>query len=70
MTVAMNAVAGAKSSANLYSLICTALCRVKANELEPCAYRRHIFTELPKAKTLDDIEALLPHRIDPGLLQS
>ncbi len=48
--------AGAEASANLYSLIETA----KANGLEPYAYLRHIFTELPKAITAPDLEALLP----------
>lgn len=49
-------VAGAKSSANLYSLIETA----KANGLEPHAYLRHVFAELPKASSVEDIERLLP----------
>ncbi len=57
-------VAGAKSSANLYSLIETA----KANDIEPYAYLRHVFTELPKANSLGDVEALLPARIDPAAL--
>ncbi len=48
--------AGAEASARLYSLIETA----KANGLEPYAYLRHIFTELPKATTLVEIETLLP----------
>ena len=47
---------GVKASANLYSLIETA----KANGLEPYVYLRTVFTELPKAMMLDDIEALLP----------
>jgi transposase len=47
---------GARSSANLYSLIETA----KANGLEPYAYLRRVFTSLPAATTLADIEALLP----------
>jgi len=46
----------AKSSANLYSLIETA----KANGIEPYAYLKTIFTELPQANSLDEIEALLP----------
>jgi transposase len=50
---------GADSSANLYSLIETA----KANGIEPHAYLNKIFTELPNAKTLQDIEALLPWNI-------
>ena len=49
-------VKGVKASANLYSLIETA----KANGLEPYAYLRHVFTELPKAETVEAIEALLP----------
>ena len=53
---------GAKSSANLYSLIQTA----KANGLEPYAYLHHVLTELPKATSVADIEALLPARIDPS----
>jgi len=53
-------VRGAEASATLYSLIETA----KANAIEPYAYLRHVFTELPKATTLEQIEALLPHRID------
>ena len=47
---------GATSSANLYSLLETA----KANGLDPYAYLKKIFTELPNAKTLDQVEALLP----------
>jgi transposase len=49
-------VKGVRASANLYSLIETA----KANGLEPYAYLRHLFTELPKAETVEVIEALLP----------
>jgi transposase len=51
-----NSVGGVKASANLYSLIETA----KANGLEPYAYLRRVFTELPKANTVAAIEALLP----------
>lgn len=57
-------VAGAKSSTNLYSLIETA----KANGLQPHAYLRHVFTELPKASSVEDIERILPTRIDPARL--
>ena len=49
-------VKGVKASANLYSLIETA----KANSLEPYAYLRYLFTELPKVETVEAIEALLP----------
>jgi len=57
-------VRGAEASANLYSLIQTA----KANGLEPTAYLRHVFTALPGATTLAEIEPLLPHRIDRAVL--
>jgi transposase len=50
-------VKGVKASANLYSLIETA----KANGLEPYAYLRRVFTELPQADSVEAIEALLPH---------
>jgi transposase len=49
-------VKGAKASAALYSIVSTA----RANSLEPYAYLRRLFAELPKAKTVDDLEALLP----------
>jgi len=51
-------VQGANASANLYSLIETA----KANGLEPYAYLKRVFTELPNAETFDDIDKLLPER--------
>ena len=51
-------VSGAKASANLYSLIETA----KANGLEPYDYLKRVFTELPKATAVEDIETLLPIR--------
>ena len=47
---------GAGASANLYSIIETA----KANDLEPYAYLKQVFTDLPNAKTLEQIEMLLP----------
>ena len=56
-----DSVRGVNASANLYSLIETA----KANRLEPYAYLRYLFAALPKAETVDDIEALLPGNIDP-----
>ena len=52
-------VAGVKTSANLYSLIETA----KANGLEPYAYLRYIYNQLPSAQTVEDIEALLPGNV-------
>ena len=54
-------VAGANASANLYSLVETA----KANGHEPYAYLLTVFTKLPAAKTLEDIEALLPCNLKP-----
>ncbi len=44
------------ASSNLYSLIETA----KANGLEPYAYLRKVFTQMPVAQSVEHIEALLP----------
>ncbi|MBF0605229.1 MAG: transposase domain-containing protein [Nitrospirae bacterium] len=48
-----------KASANIYSLIETA----KASGLEPYAYLRKVFSEIPNAVTVDDFEALLPWNV-------
>ena len=55
---------GATASARLYSLIETA----KANGLDPYFYLRLVFTELPKAQTLEDVERLLPWHCTPQSL--
>jgi transposase len=60
-----NSVRGVKSSANLYSLIETA----KANGLEPYAYLRYLFAELPRAQTVDAIEALLPGKLNKNQIK-
>lgn len=49
-------VRGAEASANLYSLIVTA----KANGLEPHAYLSLVFRDLPRARSVEDYERLLP----------
>ena len=60
-----DSVAGVNASANLYSLIETC----KAAGLEPYHYLRRLFTDLPRAQTVEDLEALLPHALimDPTL---
>lgn len=58
-------VKGVKASANLYSLIET----TKENGLEPYAYLRYLFTELPKAETVEAIEALLPGNVDQNQIR-
>ena len=42
--------------------------RLPASPSVSPAYLRHVFTELPKAQSLADIEALLPTRLDPAAL--
>ncbi|WP_185235349.1 IS66 family transposase [Teredinibacter franksiae] len=54
--------AGAKASANLYSLIETA----KANDLNTYDYLQHIFEELPNAQNVEQIEGLLPWNVQLG----
>ncbi len=58
-------VKGVEASANLYSLIETA----KANGLEPYAYMRYLFAQLPRAESVEDIEALLPGNIEKNQIQ-
>lgn len=52
---------GARASASLYSLVVTA----KANGHDPFVYLENVFEKIPRAETLDDIEALLPWRWTP-----
>lgn len=59
-----DSVGGAKASAMIYSIIQTA----RANGLEPFAYMKYLFTELPKCKNAEQIEKLLPHKIDYKVL--
>jgi hypothetical protein len=56
---------GAKASAALYSLIETA----KANGVEPYAYLKHVFTEIPKAGSDEGITALLPWEYKRNILR-
>ena len=51
---------GAKASAALYSLVQTA----RANDIEPYAYLRRLFAQLPAAQTIEQIDALLPWNIN------
>ena len=51
--------AGAHASARLYSLVETA----KAAGLDPFDYLKRVFTLLPQAVTLADVEALLPWNV-------
>lgn len=52
--------AGAKASANLYSLIETA----KANHLNTYDYLQYVFKTLPNAQCVEDVEALLPWNVN------
>jgi len=36
----------------------------KANDLEPYQYLRHLFENIPQAKTAEDLKALLPMNLD------
>ena len=57
-------VAGANASANLYSLLQTCI----ANGIDGYRYLKALLIALPRAKTVEDFEALLPWRIalDPA----
>lgn len=58
--------AGARASANLYSLIETA----KANGIEPHAYLTSLYTQLPRATCLEHFEAMLPWNVKAELTAS
>lgn len=60
-----DSVAGAKASAMIYSILQTA----RGNGLEPYTYMRHLLTELPKCQSVEQIENLLPHKIDFKILK-
>jgi transposase len=55
--------AGAHASAVIYSLVQTA----KANQVEPYLWLRYVLRELPKAHSLEQIEALLPWNLESKL---
>jgi len=56
--------AGARASANLYSLVETA----KANGLEPWRYLNLLFTHLPAVERPEQLPTLLPNRLPTGTL--
>ena len=58
-----NSQAGAKASANLYSLVQTA----KANGLNPYEYLKSIFEVLPNVQHVEEIENLLPWNMAESL---
>jgi hypothetical protein len=55
---------GAKAGALFFSLIETA----KRNNLEPYAYLRYLFEQLPLAKDEEELRQLMPQYIDPALI--
>jgi len=55
-------VSGARSSAAIYSIMISAT----LNGHNEYAYFRYILDALPKAETIDDMEALLPHTLKPS----
>lgn len=57
---------GAEASAAFFSLIETA----KANDLEPYAYLRYLFSKIPSAQNEDDFRELLPNRIDKAAIDT
>jgi transposase len=55
-----------KPSANLYSLIMTA----KYNHLDPYYYLAYVFKYLPRAKTVEEIEKLLPWNLSNDVIKT
>ena len=52
--------AGANASAVIYSVLETA----KANGIEPYTWLRRVLRDLPAAKTVEDVEAMLPWNLN------
>jgi transposase len=57
---------GARASALFYSLIETA----KANGMEPYWYLRYLYEKLPHAASSEERHTLLPHVVDPAIIES
>jgi transposase len=57
---------GAEASATFFSLIETA----KANDLEPYAYLRYLFSKIPSAQNETDFLDLLPNKIDKATIDA
>jgi len=57
---------GAAACATFLSLVETA----KANALEPYAYLRYLFEQLPHANTQEEYRSLLPQHIDPKVIHA
>jgi len=55
---------GARAAALFFSLIETA----KRSNLEPYAYLRYLFEQLPLAKDKEELRQLMPQHIDPALI--
>jgi transposase len=55
---------GAHASANMFSLIETC----KEHRIEPYAYLRYVLTQIPNAKSTQELEQLLPYRCDSAVL--
>ena len=52
--------AGAHASANIYSLLVSA----KINKIQPYKYLKHVLKTLPNVTDANEIESLMPHKID------
>lgn len=59
-----NTPGGARASCMLYSLAVTAC----LNQVNPFEYFRYLFATLPTVQTLDELEALLPWRVNTELI--
>jgi transposase len=56
-------VGGAKASADLLSLVEAG----KANGIEPHSYLSRLFVRLPRLRTVDDPESMLPWNVNASL---
>ena len=59
-----NSIAGAKAAEVLFSIIETC----ELHKIEPYAYPRLVLTKIPYAKTVEELEQLMPFNIKPDQL--
>ena len=56
-----NSIAGAKAAEVLFSIIETC----ELHKIEPYAYLRFVLTKIPYAKTVEELEQLMPFNVKP-----
>ena len=54
---------GSQQAGPRAAILFTVLAGAKRHRIEPWAYLQRVFADLPRAETLEEVEALLPHHV-------